>query len=194
MSRIIAVSLFIALSGCSQISHSDKHTAVPIDTMIKLRLLTYGEPPQMDWQQAEHVVANRWGIEYLNLAGCAVTRSFTDSVAEHNKMVESLIEQKFGSFWKTTFTKEVQEELAKQKVAAALLDTEPMIMAKRTELEMAGNGLHYEFTPISKNQYSVSANGWGQSDGKDAYVSFFRYVVDIESKKVTLSRDRITKE
>ena len=157
-------------------------------------MLTYGEPPQMDWQQAEHVVADRWGIEYLSLAGCAVTRSFTDSVAEHNTRVESLIEKKFGASWKTTFTKEVQEELAKQNVAAALLDTEPLIMSKRKELEKAGNGLHYQFTPISKNQYSVSASGWGQSEGNDAYVSFFRYVVDIESRKVSLTSNQIEKK
>lgn len=191
---IFTISLIVALSGCIQISQSDKHTAVPFEAGKKLRLLTYGEPPQMEWQNAELVVADKWGIEYVGLAGCAVTRSFTDSVAEHNKEVEAMIERKFGASWKTTFTKEVQVELANQKVASDLLDSVQLIITKRTQLEKEGNGLHYHFKPISKNQYSVSASGWGQSDGKDAYVSYFRYFVDIERKKVTLTSDSVMKE
>ena len=192
--KIFIALLLTVLTGCKQNSQTDKQKAIQLDTSKKLRLHTYGGPPDMERQSAENVIADKWGIEYFSVAGCLVTQEIIDSVAKHNKEVEALIENKYGKLWQTSFDKEVEEELIKQKVASSLLDKETIIINKRKELEVEGNGLHYYFRPINKSEYKVSATGWGQINGKDEYVSYFRYLVDIENKKVKLTSDSLMKE
>ena len=192
--KIFTVMLFFVLIGCNQNSKTDKQKEIQFDTNKKLRLLTYGEPPDMERQSAENVIADKWGIEYFGVAGCVVTQDLIDSVTKHNKEVEAIIGNKYGKSWQTTFEKEVEEELIKQKVATSLLDKEIIIISKRNELEKEGNGLHYRFRPLNKNEYIVNATGWGQINGKDEFVSYFRYSVDIENKKVKLTSDSLMKE
>ena len=192
--QILTFILLFVLTGCIQNSQTDKQKSVQLDTNKNLRLLTYGKPPVMERQSAEKVIADKWGIEYFGVAGCVVTQELIDSVEKNNKEVEVLIENKYGKSWQTKFDKEVEEELIKQKVASSLLDKEKIIITKRKELEKEGNGLHYRFQPINKSEYKVSATGWGQINGKDEYVSYFRYVVDIENEKVKLTSDSLMKE
>lgn len=194
VAKVCIAILLIFLTSCNQNSQTDKQKKIQFDTNNKLRLLTYGEPPNMERQIAENVIADKWGIEYFRVAGCVVTQELIDSVARHNKEVEAFIENKYGKSWQTTFDKEVEEELIKQRIASSLLDKENIIISKRNELEKEGNGLHYHFHPINKSEYKVSSTGWGQINGKDEYVSYFRYLVNIENKEVKLTSDSLMKE
>ena len=106
----------------------------------------------------------------------------------------SLFEAKFGKSWQDTFDKEVNEERRKQKVIYDLLDNEKIILDKQKALEKEGNGLHYLFKKRNNGTYIVRVSGWGKIKGKDTYVSYFRYVVDIEKKQVKLTSDRVIKE
>jgi hypothetical protein len=114
----LTVITFIVLTGCDQNSQSTKQKIVQSDTNKKLRLLTYGEPPDLEGRNAENVIADKWGIEYYSVAGCNVTQELIDRVDKHNKEVEVLIESKFGKSWQSSFDKEVKEELIKQKKVA----------------------------------------------------------------------------
>ena len=82
----------------------------------------------------------------------------------------------------------------KQKIAYSLLDKEKRITIKQTALLKEGNALQYHFKKLTNGTYIVSVTGWGQIKGKDAYVSYFRYLVDIENKQVKLTSDRVIKE
>jgi len=192
--KILISLLPIFLIGCKQNSQNDKQNVNQVDTNKKLRLLTYGEPPDMERQSAENVIAEKWGIEYFGVAGCVVSKELIDSVNKHNKEVNVLINNKYGKSWQNIFNKEVEEELIKQKVASSLINKEKIIINKQNELEMEGNGLHYRFQPINKNEYKVSASGWGKIKERDEYVSYFRYLVNIEDKKVKLMSDSLIKE
>ena len=191
---VLTVITFIVLTGCDQNSQSTKQKIVQSDTNKKLRLLTYGEPPDLEGRNAENVIADKWGIEYYSVAGCNVTQELIDRVDKHNKEVEVLIESKFGKSWQSSFDKEVKEELIKQKIASSLLDKEEIINKKQKELAKEGNGIHYRFQPINKNEYKASVTGWGQINGKDEYVSYFRYLVNIENKKIKLTSTILLKE
>ena len=180
--------LLVFLTGC----HSPSK---PVDSNKKLRLLTYGGPPDLECRiNAKNVVADQWGLEFVSAAGCEVTEELVDSVDRHNKKVEALIEAKFGKSWQVTFDKEVNEERKKQKVVYDLLDNEKRILDKQKALEKEGNGLHYQFKKRNNESYFVRVTGWGKIKGKDTYVSYFRYVVDIEKKQVKLTSDYVIKE
>jgi hypothetical protein len=176
------------LTGC----HSPSK---PIDSNKKFRLLTYGGPPDLECRiNAKTVVADKWGLEFVSAAGCEVTEELVDSVDRHNEKVEALIEAKLGKSWQVTFDKEVNEERRKQKVVYDLLDNEKIILDKQKALEKEGNGLHYQFKKRNNGTYFVRVSGWGKIKGKDTYVSYFRYVVDIEKEQVKLTSDRVIKE
>lgn len=180
--------LLVFLTGC----HSPSQ---PVNSNKKLRLLTYGGPPDLECSvNATNVVADQWGLEFVSAAGCEVTEELVDSVDRHNKKVEALIEAKFGKSWQLTFDKEVNEERKKQKVVYDLIDNEKRILDKQKALEKEGNGLHYQFKKRNNDTYFVRVSGWGKIKGKDTYVSYFRYVVDIEKKQVKLTSDRVIKE
>jgi hypothetical protein len=184
----------VAATSCDQQKkvNSDKSSLTNSDD--KFRLLTYGGPPDLVRQSATNVVAEKWGIEYLGVAGCVVTKNLVDSVDRNNSKVEILIEKKYGKDWQTKFDKEVDEELINQKIASSLLDKEKKVIRKRNELEKKDNGLYYSFHPIDKDQYNVNATGWGQINGKDEYLIYLKYFVDINKKTVKLISDSVTKE
>ncbi len=180
--------LLVFLTGC----HSPSK---PVDSNKKLRLLTYGGPPDLECNiNAENVVADKWGLEFVSAAGCEVTEELVDSVDRHNKKVETLIEAKYGKSWRLTFDKEVNGERRKQNVIYKLLNKEKRIIDKQKALEKKGNGLHFQFKKRNNATYFVRVSGWGQINGKDEYVSYFRYVVDIEKKQVKLTSDRVIQE
>ncbi len=187
--KLLTLISFIVLTGCNLNSKSDEQKINQIDSNKKLRLLTYGGPPDMEKQSAENVIADKWGIEFYGVAGCIVTQELIDSVEKHNKEIEVLIKNKYGKSWKSSFNKEVEEELIKQKIASALLDKEEIIITKKTELNKEGNGIHYHFKPINQNEYNVSIKSWGQINGKDEYVSYFSFWVNIENMKTKLTSD-----
>jgi hypothetical protein len=189
--RLFTIILLILLTACQQESTNKKQ----LDKGEKLRLLTYGGPPDLECRvNAKNVVADQWGLEFVSAAGCEVTDELVDSVDRHNKKVEALIEAKFGKSWQDTFDKEVNEERRKQKVIYDLLDNEKIILDKQKALEKEGNGLHYLFKKRNNGTYIVRVSGWGKIKGKDTYVSYFRYVVDIEKKQVKLTSDRVIKD
>jgi hypothetical protein len=190
-SHLFTIILVILLTACQQ----DSTNNAQLNNGEKLRLLTYGGPPDLESRvNAKNVVAEKWGIEFVSAAGCEVTEELVDSVDRHNKKVETLIEAKYGKSWRLTFNKEVNEELRKQNVIYKLLNKEKRIIDKQKALEKKGNGLHYQFKKRNNATYFVRVSGWGQINGKDEYVSYFRYVVDIEKKQVKLTSDRVIQE
>lgn len=188
--HLFTMILLIFFTACQQDSKNDTQ----LDKGEKLRLLTYGIPPDFASENAQSVIAEKWGLEFYRVGGCTLTEELVDSVRRHNKKIEELIEKKYGKSWEVTFDKEVNEELNKQKIAYSLLDKEKRIRIKQTALLKEGNALQYHFKKLTNGIYIVSVTGWGQIKGKDAYVSYFRYLVDIENKQVKLTSDRVIKE
>ncbi len=188
--HLFTILLLIFFTACQQDSKNDTQ----LNKGEKLRLLTCGVPPDFASENAQSVISEKWGLEFYRVGGCTLTEELVDSVRRHNKKVEALIEKKYGKSWEVTFDKEINEELNKQKIAYSLLDKEKRIRIKQTALLKEGNALQYHFKKLTNGIYIVSVTGWGQIKGIDAYVSYFRYLVDIENKQVKLTSDLVIKE
>jgi hypothetical protein len=156
-------------------------------------LLTYGLP-NMEIQNSRYIIARKWEIKFKSVAGCIVTEELVDSVNTINERVNKNIENKYGKNWNDKFEKEIAEEFEKEKVVTAILDKVDFIKKKNDQMELEGNGLQYYMTPIENTtDYSVSVEGWGTIDNKDAWVSYYRMTVNYETKKYKLLSDKIEK-
>lgn len=158
------------------------------------RVLVYGLP-DFERQNAQNVIAEKWGIEFYPVAGCTVSQELQDSVEQENKKVDPLIERKYGKDWYKRYDKEVNAEFEIEKKVSAQIDKLNYIRKKQTEMEKEGNGLHYIMSPVSNStKYNVSIEGWGKWKGEDEWLTYYKLVVDYKTKTVKLLSDKISKE
>ena len=158
-----------------------------------LILLTYGLP-YFDRQNSENVICRKWGIRFYPVAGCVVTEDLVDSVKTNNEKINKLIERKYGTNWRDRFEKEVDEEFEKEKIVTQILDKVDFIKKKDDQMDLEGNGLHYNMTPIeNSSDYNVSVEGWGKIDNKDIWVSYYRMTVNYKTEKYKLLDSKIEK-
>ena len=180
----------LMFSACFNKKHNDK--IFKWDKHKKLVFLTYGMPIPGDRRNAENVIANKWGFYTKSVAGCIVTKQLTDSVADHNKLVQQAMNERFGKGWDKKFEREVARELTIQQKVIVLLDKLPSNIKKRLELEKEGNGLHYYLSPAKDTLlYNADAEGWGTVKGKYVWVSYYRYLVDVKHLTVKILSDTI---
>jgi hypothetical protein len=159
-----------------------------------LRFLTYGMP-NFEKQNAENIIAKKWGIEFYAVAGCIVTNKLVDSVEKHNKRIENLAIQRFGKNWEDKFRKEIDTEFETEQKIKTLLTSLKYIAKKDADLEKDGNGLHFYMSPTdSPSFYNVSVSGWGKINGRDEWVSYYRLTVNYSKKKVSLISNEVIKE
>jgi hypothetical protein len=181
---------------CSSCIGHKKHNKEVLkwDSHKKLEYWVYGLPGPMYRQVAEEVVANKWGFTYKRVAGCMVTQKLQDNVKLHNESVNLALTDKFGKNWEAREAKEEDAEFVTEAKVIALLDKLKKNQVKRNQLEKEGNGLDYDMQPLSNSlQYNVSANGWGTIKGKDAWVSYYRYLVDLQNNTVKQLSDTVKK-
>jgi hypothetical protein len=156
------------------------------------RLLTYGEPLDLEREVASSVVGSKWGISHYSVAGCVISDQLVDSVEKHNEIIGKRLSKAYGANWQAGFDKEVAEELRKEKIASSLLREDPRIIIKQRALEKEGNGLHFFYEPLGHNTYLTDVRGWGKFNNKTAMLSYYKYLVDIKRESVTLLSDSAT--
>jgi len=193
----IYITILIALVYCScrrSIDNSFKVETMKWDKNKKLEFLTYGMPGDATLGNAADVVSDKWGFRTKGVGNCLVTQRFVDSVGSHNDMVNRALVNKFGKNWRNKYSKEVDAELAYEKEAIKLLDKQSGNVIKRKELEKKGDGLHYYLWPAKDAKtYEVLATGWGEIDGKNEYVMYYKYIVNLEKSSVKLVSDKVVK-
>jgi len=114
--RLLFFLLFIALLTKESIAQGSK-----VKRDSTLRLLTYGLP-HFEMQNAENVVATRYGFHYYGVAGCDVNQELEDSVEKVNAPVYAYLEKRHGKGWYDKFTKDVEKEFLVQKEVLDLLE------------------------------------------------------------------------
>lgn len=187
----LILSIFV-FSNCKH-KHKAKVETIQLDTNNNVIILTFGGPSDIKYINAQNVIANKWGIRYHSVGNCTISRELSDSVDSYNKLTKVFLNKKFGRNWKSKFYKEIEIELLKQKLIYQILDNEEKIISKDNELSKQGNGLHYRVKYKDINQYVVNVTGWGQLNGNDEYVSYFRYLVDVKNHKLILLSDSLIK-
>ena len=91
--HLFTIILLIFFATCQQ----DSTNNMQLDKGEKLRLLTYGIPPDFASENAQSVIAEKWGLEFDRVGACTLTEELVGSVRRHNKKVQALIEKKI---WK----------------------------------------------------------------------------------------------
>ncbi|MBS7564169.1 hypothetical protein KHS38_07105 [Mucilaginibacter sp. Bleaf8] len=195
LSVLVILALCLNL-GCKPKNQKAAHgkAVSKADSTESTLFYTYGLPGPAESENATSVVAAKWGFGYKSVAGCTVSEKLVDSVQKHNEQVEEGLIKKYGKDWRARFNKEAATELAAHKRVIALLDKQKQNIHKRTELEKEGNELQYYISPAGKEQlYEAKAVGWAKINGKEAYVSYYKYIVDLNNATVKLVSDTITK-
>lgn len=187
--------LFLLISICLTLfCNAQDSTASKNSKVDNFTLLTAGLS-DMQERNARDVVAEKWKIKFLPVAGCMVPKELRDSIRKHNLIANKNIEAKYGKDWRDKFEKEVVIEFKKQQIVTQILDTVNFIQKKDKEMELEGNGLHYRMKPIGNSKtYSVSVNGWGEINGKNVWVTYYKMNVNYKKKTVTLISDTIDEE
>lgn len=191
VNRQMKVSLLLTFMVILALSCSTKgQKAATTQKDSTLRILVYGLP-DFERQNAEGLIARKYGFIFYGVAGCDVSSELEDSVERENKPVYALLEKKYGKdFWKR-FWAEVEAECQIEKEVEKLLWQQPYLKQKEAVLAGEGNGLHFDmdWTP-KKGVYSVIANGWGTWQGEDRMMVYYRLKVDLNQRKVQLLSDK----
>jgi hypothetical protein len=145
----------------------------------------------MERENAEGVIARKYGIRFYAVAGCVVTEELEDSVKKENQVVYATIEKKYGkNFWKK-FDEEVDEEFVKEETVKELLNKQQYINNKQNELDKEGNGLSYIMNPKAPGIYDVIAYGWGKIKEEDKLVIYYRLLVHTADKSVKMMSNKV---
>ena len=183
---------FLIISNCLILfCNAQDSTASKNNKANNFTLLTSGLP-DMQERNARDVVAEKWKIQFRPVAACMVPKELRDSIRKHNLIANQTIEKKYGKNWKEKFEKEVKIEFDKQQIVTNILDTISFIQKKDQAMQLEGNGLHYHMKPIghSKN-YAVSVNGWGEINGEDVWVTYYKMKVNYKKRTAELVSDTI---
>lgn len=185
----VLIKLVILITLVNSISSSKAQVSKE-----EFRLLTYGMP-YVEKQNAENVIAKKWGIEFYSVGGCLVTQEVVDSAEKENSVIEPLIVKKYGKDWQDKFYKEVDSEFETEKKVTELIDQLSYIKKRHAEIQKVGNGLHYIMTPVANStKYSVWVQGWGKWEGKDEWLTYYKLLIDYRRKSVKLLSNKIAKE
>lgn len=153
----------------------------------------YGMPRDLERQNAENVITEKWKIRYNVVEDCIVTQELVDSAQKHNDAVEKLIAAKYGKDWRDRLNKDIDLEYQIEKCVTSLVDTLSYIRKKGAEISRFGNPFCYEYEPISNTtQCMVSVKYLGKiKGGKDTlqWLTYYVLIVDYEKKSVRLIKD-----
>jgi hypothetical protein len=179
----LIATVFFCCDCKSQTQKADKK-------LLPYTILVYGLP-NFERQNAEGVIAKKYGIRFYAVAGCVVTRGLEDSVEKENKPAYTAIEKKYGKdFWKK-FNREVDEEFVKEENVKEILGKQQYINSKQRELEKEGNGLSYIMNPKGSGIYDIIAYGWGKVKEENKLVIYYRLLVYTDDRSVKMINNKI---
>jgi hypothetical protein len=147
--------------------------------------------PNLEREEAENVIAKKWGFKFHRVAGCDVSPHLSDSIDRHNKEAESIVALLHGASWQNRFDIEVDREVEVEKRIEAILYKLTDIRKKDAELEKVGNGLHFYMTPLKDSIYKVSIEGYSMQPKSGKWVSYFRALVNVRSGEAKLTSKKI---
>jgi len=151
--------------------------------------LIYGMPSGGVYLTAKRVAAKKWGIQFIRVGDCVVSREMSDSVSANNSIVDKKLEEKYGIGWSKEFDKQVDKECKRQEKIIRYVNLEKIVKNKQTEMRDNG-GLDYELQPIDgTTEYYVWVNGWVEFNNEIDWGSYYTFRVNYITKKVVLISD-----
>ena len=184
-SCLFALSCAIYMLSCQSAAQPTIKSGSPgKDTLLKV--LVYGLQ-NVERQNAETVIARKYGFVFHAVAGCIVYEELVDSVKKENEKTYAVIETKYGkNFWER-FEKEVDTEYRKQERVKRLLAKQPYLKSLEKQLQQSNNGIYYFLQPTGKsNEYDVTVYGWGAYQNEMMLVVFYELKANHQTGKVTV--------
>ncbi len=112
------------------------------------------------------MVAKRWHVEYVSVAGCLVTEGLVDSAQRNNAATEAALARRHGKDWRQRFDAEIAAETARQKAITQRLDSSAEIKALRGRLKKEYNSPWYQFSFDEREKvYVVDVKAWDKKAG-----------------------------
>ncbi|MCD2424925.1 hypothetical protein LQ567_19230 [Niabella pedocola] len=181
--------LLLIIITTMSISTTQAQTASP-----KYRLLVYGLP-NFSRQNAEDVIAHKWGIEFYPVGDCTTPQEIADSAEKHNTAVKALIAKKYGRQWNKRFDEEVNAEFARQRQIIEWIESLDYVKKKKAEMEANEEIFFNLLTPIPHTyKYDVQIRGWEKHNDDDVFYRFYRFEVDYKNRRVKLVSDKKEKQ
>lgn len=157
---------------------------------VRYPILVYGVPPDPITQNAERVVAEKWGVEFIAVAGCDIPNDKKDSVQQHNQQVYDLLAEQNGQDWQIQFYKEIEEEALREQKIMEIIDKD-IAWQKRLAKEKNGDYFLYQFYPIHGTEnYDVKVSNYEEWKSKNSRVIYFKLRVDKTHQKVKIISDK----
>jgi len=182
--------LVIALVSCDK--HRGKGDPVKQTQPQKLEIEIYGKPAGEEKIYARSIVAAKWGLQYKYL-GCVISPLKAFSVDHHNEKVGAIMAGKFGKNWKTKLDSLVDKEYMAQNRAEALLNKQKLTIAKRQQMGADSVFMEYYLLPQKDSLvYQAYVNGWQEIKGKNHFLCYYKYMVDLKNSSVKLYSDSVT--
>jgi len=150
-------------------------------------MLVYGLP-NFERENAQNIVAKKYGFSFYPVAGCLVSQELIDSTAKENNIVRGVLIKKYGKDFWSRFEKEVNKEQKQQEKVIKILSKQPFLQALEQQLNKDGNGINYYLEPTGNlNEYDANIYGWGVYNNTSARVSFYRLKVNLKSQVVSIA-------
>jgi hypothetical protein len=189
MNRYIAAFFIIVFSSFASFCKGQDVKDTIDNTYPQYVLLIYGMPSGGVYLTAKRVVAERWGIQFIRVGDCVVSRGTRDSASANNSIVNKKLEEKYGIGWRKEFNKQVDKEYKRQEKIIRFVNSEKIVKNKQAEMSDKG-GLDYEFQPIEgTTEYYVWVNGWVAFNNEVDWGSYYTFRVNYKTKKVVLLSD-----
>jgi hypothetical protein len=137
------------------------------------------------------IIAEKWGIEFVSVAGCIVNKDLMDSIKHVNEKSYKLIEAKYGKSWEDRFESEVEAEYNIETHIDSLIKEQAYIRNKNINNPFPGSP--FPMHPIDKDGvYIVTVStynrDWKEEKLYKLKVNYKKNLVDI-IKDYTLSKN-----
>ena len=150
----------------------------------RLEIIKTGRPETFEYNNAERIVARKWGIEFGYVAFDGVNFDLLDSITARNEVAEKKLAAQKGADWNAVFRKQVDAELKKDDALREQIKTK---MGAEVQDKMIG----LEQAKCNRNQYKafVFALPAGENQGK--FLIYREYRIHAKSGKIKLKSTKI---
>jgi hypothetical protein len=185
--------IFHDVKLCSNINHNnERYVSAKIKTKnAGFRILLYGMPSEIIYERTRKMVGKKYRIDFINVAGCQISRELKDSVELVNEKVDAILYKRYGDdFWEK-FTQEMEIEKPKLIMCNQLLNKQNELIKLKNKLYNGHDNIYCEYEKKNDSIYIEKIGDWIEVRHEYEYINYYLYSINIHSKKIELIHKNI---
>ena len=185
--------IFQNINLCSKINqNNDRYVSAKIKTKnAGFRILLYGMPSEIINERTRNMVGKKYHIDYINVAGCIISKELKDSVELVNEKVDAIFYKRYGDdFWEK-FTQEMEIEKHKLIMCNQLLNKQNELIKLKNKLYNGHDNIYCEYEKKNDSIYIAKIGDWIEVRHEHEYINYYLYSINIHSKKIELIHKNI---